>query len=530
MNSAHSARTVIAALVRAGISTFVLCPGSRSAPFAYALYEAERAGVIVLHVETDERVAGFVALGSGLAGRPAAVVTTSGTAVANLHPALEEAHRAGVALVAVTADRPHGMRGVGASQTTDQMAVLAGSVRAQFDLPTDMKTQQLRGIVLRAVRIATGEALEAAGPGPVQLNVGFEPPLVSEESWGTVAQDCAIEVPEAGEARTVVVAAPSHLAVDPADLAGVPVLAEPSSPLWGSASAIACHPILLRSELAKHIERVVVIGHPTLTRDVSALLARTDIDVVVADDVPIYTDVAGTARVVSLEKALALATWDARWLGQWQALARKAVAAIEEQAGEGLTFANVARSLDPAVPTLLGASSIIREVNLFAQVGRGHAFLANRGLAGIDGTMSTAIGMALVRGSMRVVVGDLTFIHDLGSLVHTAGQEGVNLDVVVIDDHGGSIFATLEHGGAPEPLYSRVFATAKEIDVEAYSRAVGAAFVRVGSLAELREALAAQAKGVRIVYVDLESHTAAQLKSGRGELQRVVENAISPQS
>ncbi|MGV9182115.1 2-succinyl-5-enolpyruvyl-6-hydroxy-3-cyclohexene-1-carboxylic-acid synthase [Arcanobacterium canis] len=526
MTSERAARTVISALVRAGVSMFVLCPGSRSAPLAYALYDAERAGVISLHVETDERVGAFVALGNALAGKPAAVVTTSGTAVANLHPALEEAHRAGAALIALTADRPHSMRGVGASQTTDQLAVLRGSVRAQFDLPSGMKDNSVRGIVTRAVRIASGVALEAAGPGPVQLNVGFEPPLVPSDSWQTVAQDCRPEMPLLGDAKTVVIAAPTHVRVDASDLAGVPVFAEPSSPLWGCGSAIACHPILLRSELAKEIERVVVIGHPTLTREVSSLLARDDIDIVVADDVPIYTDVAGVARVVSLAEALGTATWDMRWLAKWKAMARTAQNIVNAHAGEELSFANIARSLDPRVPTLLGASSIIREVNLFAPVGEGHSFMASRGLAGIDGTISTAIGMAMVRGCMRVVVGDLTFIHDLGALVHTAGQESVNLDVVVIDDHGGSIFATLEHGEAAQSLYSRVFATEKELDVHAYAQAVGVKYVNVESMAQLHEVLEGNPRGVRIVYVDLGVMPGAEIKASRRALQRDIEAAI----
>lgn len=528
MTSERVARTVISALVRAGVTTFILCPGSRSAPLAYALYDAERAGMLTLHVETDERVGAFVALGNALAGTVTAVVTTSGSAVANLHPALEEAHRAGAAVIALTADRPHSLRGVGASQTTDQLAVLRGSVRAQFDLPSGTKDNSLHGILTRAVRIATGVALESAGPGPVQLNIGFEPPLVPSTSWETVERDCREQSVQMEDAKTVVIAAPTHLRVEANDLAGVPVLAEPSSPLWGSASAIACHPILLRSQLAKHIERVVVIGHPTLTREVSQLLSRSDIDIVVADDVPTYTDVAGVARVLPLEQALGMATWDTHWLSQWKALARIAGGVLDARAGEELSFANIARSLDPRVPTLLGASSIIREVNLFAPVGEGHSFMANRGLAGIDGTISTAIGIAMVRGSARVVIGDLTFIHDLGSLVHTAGQERVNLDVVVIDDHGGSIFATLEHGQAPQQLYSRVFATAKEIDIRAYAHAVGVAFEKVENMSQLRSALARKPQGVRIVYIDLGSQPVQVLKSQRRALQEEIENSLPP--
>ncbi|WP_311590923.1 2-succinyl-5-enolpyruvyl-6-hydroxy-3-cyclohexene-1-carboxylic-acid synthase [Trueperella bernardiae] len=529
--STRMAREIVAELVRQGVRRFVLCPGSRSAPLAYALADAEAAGVVELHVETDERVAGFVALGSGLAGQVAAVVTTSGSAVANLHPAVEEARYAGVPLIVLAADRPHERRGVRASQTADHRGVLEGSVRFVAEIAADAPA--LRGQVVRAARAATRQA------GPVLINVAFREPLMPGGPWESVAEDCgragAGDLGEGGVGeglgagrRTVVVAGPSSrsnplYARELPDLGGVPILAEPSSELRGHPNAVAAHPLLLRTGLGERIERVVVLGHPTLTRDVSVLLSAGEVYAV--DEAVGYTDVAGIAEVVELADVPGLVAGSPDlWLAEWQEASHCAEVAIEEALAEaGMSTPAIARSLtESPVPTHLAASTIIREVNLYGRAPAGPLY-ANRGLAGIDGTMSTAIGTALATGQpTRVVVGDLAFIHDATSLVATARQAGPRLDVVVIDDHGGSLFSTLEYGAGPEETYDRVFRTEKRLDVEAFAQAVGAQYVRVREMAELREALAGQF-GVRIVHIDAgRVPMAAERAARQGLAERVL--------
>lgn len=529
--STRMAREIVAELVRQGVRRFVLCPGSRSAPLAYALADAEAAGVVELHVETDERVAGFVALGSGLSGQVAAVVTTSGSAVANLHPAVEEARYAGVPLIVLAADRPHERRGVRASQTADHRGVLEGSVRFVAEIAADAPA--LRGQVVRAARAATRQA------GPVLINVAFREPLMPGGPWESVAEDCgragAGDLGEGGVGeglgagrRTVVVAGPSSrsnplYARELPDLGGVPILAEPTSELRGHPNAVAAHPLLLRTGLGERIERVVVLGHPTLTRDVSVLLSAGEVYAV--DEAVGYTDVAGIAEVVELADVPGLVAGSPDlWLAEWQEASHCAEVAIEEALAEaGMSTPAIARSLtESPVPTHLAASTIIREVNLYGRAPAGPLY-ANRGLAGIDGTMSTAIGTALATGQpTRVVVGDLAFIHDATSLVATARQAGPRLDVVVIDDHGGSLFSTLEYGAGPEEAYDRVFRTEKRLDVEAFARAVGAQYVRVREMAELREALAGQF-GVRIVHIDAgRVPMAAERAARQGLAERVL--------
>ncbi|HLS48697.1 MAG TPA: thiamine pyrophosphate-binding protein, partial [Actinomycetaceae bacterium] len=165
-------------LVASGVHHVLLAPGSRSAPLAYALLSAARAGWLTLHVRIDERVAAFVALGIARAtGTPVAVATTSGTAVANLHPAVLEASHAGVPLVVISADRPHELRQTGANQTTDQVAIFGSACRWFADIPAgEVPPEGVRQDVTRAVAAARGERSRA--PGPVHLNVGLRDPLV----------------------------------------------------------------------------------------------------------------------------------------------------------------------------------------------------------------------------------------------------------------------------------------------------------------------------------------------------------------
>ncbi|MFC5369711.1 2-succinyl-5-enolpyruvyl-6-hydroxy-3-cyclohexene-1-carboxylic-acid synthase [Arcanobacterium bovis] len=539
ISSTVAAREAVATLVGAGVRTFVLCPGSRSAPLAIALAEAERAGAVRLHVETDERVAGFVALGFGTQNVPTAVVTTSGSAVANLHPAAEEALHAAVPILFLTADRPHDMRGVRASQTTDHLAVLGGSVLHSVDIPTDTPNlRALRNQLMRAVRVALGVGFAGGrGAGPVHINMAFREPLVERTPWESAKADCMTGSTETKthnanpeqEKRTVVVAGPSRVlaseerAQEFADSLGqIPVLAEPSSLLRALPQAVTAHPLLLSSELGKQIERVVVIGHPTLTREVAALLANEAVEVIVVDDQPTYTDVSGnSARVVDLVDLPAWLSIDIPWYQEWQRASIKARRYLHN-AQPQMDFPTVARAISSSdVTTMLGASSIIREVNLYADC-PGKVFAANRGLAGIDGTVSTSLGIALASHEpVRVVVGDLTFIHDLGALVRTCGQsESVDLQVVVVDDAGGSLFATLEYGAGEVTTFDRVFRAAKELDFAAFAQAVGehVSFRRAsGNPASLAAEMDAFAGGIEVFVVELGREEMSEMRAKRLE-------------
>ncbi|WP_447643778.1 thiamine pyrophosphate-binding protein [Nocardioides zeae] len=289
------ARGVVAALLRAGITEVVLAPGSRNAPLAFAVWDAARAGRLRLHTRIDERTAGFLALGLTRVGARAAVVCTSGTAVANLHPAVLEAAHSGVPLVVVSADRPASLRGTGASQTTDQVRMF-GDAAAFVDLAAEAELAALDALLAPA----------AGSPGPLQLNVQLSGTLVPVEPWpdsqipvaavpdgpriaGSRAADVyrarlaegSAHVLPAGP-RTVVVAGddagpPARIL---AEAAGWPLLAEPSSGARTGPNALRCYRLLLDTELGAQVERVVVVGHPTLSRPITRLVERADVEVV----------------------------------------------------------------------------------------------------------------------------------------------------------------------------------------------------------------------------------------------------------
>ncbi len=555
--SIELARTLVRELVAAGVRHAVLSPGSRSAPLAYALAEAHHAGWLRLTVRLDERGAGFVALGLARAcAAPVAVVTTSGTAVANLHPAVLEASHSGDPLVVVSADRPHEWRGTGANQTTDQVGIFASAPRFAADVPAGFRPAAVRGLVTRAIAAATGAL--TADPGPVHLNVGLVEPLVpqytasrSPEALQQLEQllvadwirpglpdpvDVARARPTAvelgGGVRTLLVAgdrAGEHWYAA-AERAGWPVLAEPSS---GARlpGAITHYRDLLAAGLAEDAERVVVVGHPTLSRPVSQLLARTDLEVVVVAGHR-WTDVAGVAsRVLPDLRAPEATESDRGWWERW----RRADAALAEsvRGDDLLTDAERAALLvwEADVPTLvLGSSNAVRAVDGVAP-GRseGTLVVANRGLAGIDGTIATATGLALGTGlPVRALVGDLTFLHDATSLLRGRLEGEVDLQVVVLNDAGGAIFETLEPGalGRADTMaratFERLFATPQQADLAALAAGLDASHVAVDGRTEegreeLREVLARPITGRSVVEVRLGREGLADVVAARRE-------------
>ena len=582
--AATTARAVLSALVGAGVRRIVLAPGSRSAPFVPVLADAEAAGLISVRVVLDERSAGFIALGMARAGlrrqrtAPAAVITTSGTAVANLHPAVVEADAAGVPLLLVTADRPHELVGTGANQTTGQTGLFTAAARAVIDLPADLPrdlgaeaaTLAIGGRVRRAVEAACGRL--SRDPGPAQDNVRFRPPLAWARTRAAEARPPARPAAEPAVTRGGTMCGSARPAAEPeppapappaggpaqaprrsrdggrglvvvgdttddlgrlgralAEHLGWPLLAEPTSGARGGPQALIRYAELLSTpagaELSGRARRVLVLGHPTLTRAVAALLARGDLPIDVVTTTARWTDVAGTAVSVHLvgpgerdapgiAAALGLEPAPASWTAAWRRAVDRLPGLPEE--GEALTpdgaVLAVYASCDPAragsAPDLvLGSSMTIRRLDRLAPPARGPAPapIANRGLAGIDGTLATALGAALAQGrgaGVRAVVGDLAFLHDAMSLGRGRHEAEPDLQVVVIDDAGGAIFSTLEYPAVTEPqVFDRYFTTPQSADVAGLARALGARVHRPRTMSELRHVLAGPVRGLSVVHV-----------------------------
>lgn len=505
MSATAVCRALVQDLLDAGAREAVVAPGSRSGPLAIALADADRAGALRLHVRVDERTAGFLALGLAKASRSwVAVVTTSGTAAANLHPALLEARHARVRLLAVTADRPGRLRGTGANQTTDQIGLFPGV--AFGDDPAGVA------------------GLLAEAGGPAHLNLELDEPLVEAGDWSPdvrpTPERAAPSVPSDGpelelQPNAVVVAGDDSgpRARLFAEQAGLPLLAEPSSGARNGPNALVAYRLLLDlAPLAADIDQVVVFGHPTLSRPVTSLLGRTDIDVVVpAADLRGFPHPPGHARLVDPRVAPA-STAAPDWLDGWRTADATASTAIDEIVSRDASAVPlaVAGAVNAAVPPqgllVVGSSNPVRDLDLVARpytVGERRLVLANRGLSGIDGTLSTAVGAALGRPSRRALayVGDLTFLHDANALLIGPGEPRPDLTVVVASDDGGSIFATLEQGG-PEfaAVFERVYATPTGADLGRLCDAYGVAHRRL-SAADLPAALEEDVTGIRVLEV-----------------------------
>ncbi|TQN41280.1 2-succinyl-5-enolpyruvyl-6-hydroxy-3-cyclohexene-1-carboxylate synthase [Blastococcus colisei] len=546
MNPATAfARVLVDELVRGGVTDAVLAPGSRSAPVALALAAAERDDRLRLHVRIDERTAAFLALGLARAsGRPVPVLTTSGTAAAHLHAAVLEADAGGVPLLALTADRPPELRATGANQTIEQAALYGGAVRWAADVGVPEvgreaeQNRYWRSLVAKALLTAAGAL--SGDPGPVHLNLALREPLLPDDDgeltgrwagrpdgapWTAAGPPASTERrASSGPSRTLVVAgdcAPAlgRAAAELADACRWPVIGEPSSGTWSSEGVVRGGALLLGVPgwLDRHRpERVLVVGRPTLSRPVSALLADPAIRVETVAAAPRWADAARSSGHVSTGLPVAGGAIAEGWRASWSSAAAAVGSSVDVVLDEapGLTAARLARDVVAALPSgallVLGSSTPVRDVDRLAVPRADLTVLANRGVAGIDGTISTSVGAASVHeGPAFALMGDLTFLHDLTGMLLGEGEPAPDLTVVVPDNDGGGIFAQLEPGEDRHARdYRRVFGTPHGRDLVAVAQALGWAATRVSSADELPAALALGGPRVVVVRTDQRAEAA----------------------
>lgn len=576
-----AAAALLAGLVARGVRHIVVSPGSRSQALALVAAEMERAGLVELHVRIDERVAGFTALGIGReTGMPAVVVCTSGTAVANLVPAALEAHHAGVPLLLLTADRPPELRGVGANQTTRQPGLFRSAARYEADLAVPEavdhlgdgeQTVALDQVAAEALAASLGEGARAAGP--VHLNVPFREPLAgAAPSWlGARAASRAVEAapvdaadvsgalyqggggigvadvaPET-EAAHAVAAGPRTIVVAGADAGpaaeqfahdgGFPLVAEiVSGARFGRHVVHGYRALLSDPALGGRVERVVVFGRPTLSREVTRLLSRDDVEVVAVRGPGEPVNLNGTTLAVDAVRATGAA--DRAWLGEWMRASRDAAVDLSPPAPDadglasvvpserlGAINAEVAVSRAPVDRAALvdalwratwphdrlvfGSSRIVRVADELLG-GKKLTVHSNRGLAGIDGTIATATGVALASqvderpGVTRLLLGDLAFLHDMGALLLPPGEQEPRLQVVVGNDGGGTIFDGLEVASvAGDDAMTRVQYTPQNARLEQLALAFGWEYHRCTTRVALDQVLTAPSGGRQLIEVPL---------------------------
>ncbi|PJK20271.1 2-succinyl-5-enolpyruvyl-6-hydroxy-3-cyclohexene-1-carboxylic-acid synthase [Mycobacterium goodii] len=525
--STTQARVVVDELIRGGVRDVVLCPGSRNAPLAFALSDADRAGRIRLHVRIDERTAGYLAIGLAVAERaPVCVAMTSGTAVANLGPAVVEANYARVPLIVLSANRPYEMLGTGANQTFEQLGYFGTQVRAAISLglapdltgpnAADIETlnAQWRSATCRVLVAATGA--RSANAGPVQFDIPLREPLVpdpTEPAAGTIPAgradgrswthtppvtfDQPLDIDLTPD--TVVIA--GHGAGAHPNLAELPTVAEPTAP----PAANPLHPLALR---LAHPKQVIMLGRPTLHRPVSALLADPSVPVYALTTGPRWPDVSGNSQATGT-RAVTSGTPNPAWLRKCAELNDHAVTAVRQQlAAHPMTTglhvaAAVADALRPGDQLVLGASNPVRDAALVGLRPHGIKVRSNRGVAGIDGTVSTAIGAALAHDGRTVaLIGDLTFVHDSsGLLIGPTEPTPRSLTVVVSNDNGGGIFELLEQGDPRfSDVSSRVFGTPHDVNIGALCRAYHVDYHQI-EVDALGAALEEPFQGMRVLEV-----------------------------
>ena len=528
--SPRVAASIVEELIASGVHDVVLAPGSRSAPLALALADAERQGAVRLHVRIDERSAAYLALGLARgSGSPVAVVTTSGTAAVNLHPAIVEAAYAGVPLVAVTADRPGALRGSGANQTIDQRELYGSDVVTWIDLE-GLEDPAVREAVARTLDLAVAER-----SGPVHLNVPFTEPLVSvgDHAIGAVSararerraprprpslDSLLPEGVDASRGLLIVGDFDDHQARDDAaqlaQALGWPVISEPSGNLSSHPQALRHGPMLLgsASDLGLAPDVVVTVGRVGLHRSVSAVIrsARAHIAVDVPPRLgrvdPLRTAHAVIDAVPLADAGVSDPAWSARWDAIDDAAAAVVAGALDV---DSLTGPSVARTVAQHAGAddllVIGPSWPVRHVSSYAGAVQATC-IGNRGTSGIDGVVSTAWGAAVAHAdahpaaSTYALIGDLTALYDRNGLLAPESEPRPRLDYVVVDNDGGGIFSSLEQG-APDFAsdFERVFGTPHGGDLARLLAAPGIEVISVGTIADLRKVLSDGAAGVRVI-------------------------------
>ncbi len=579
------AAALLLELARLGVRDLVVAPGSRSQAFALVAAALDRAGGIRLRVRVDERSAGFLALGLAReSGAPAAVVTTSGTAVANLHPAVLEAHHSGVPLIVITADRPEELHGIGANQTTEHVGMFGEAVRRTWDVgaPTGEpgEAEAARTIAGEVVAAARG-AHSVLAAGPVHLNVAFAEPLSSaweppisfaEPSTGgasrvetapalTARRDEGAGVLRArvlrAGARTAVIAGAGAgpRAEELARELGAVLFAEVvSGAHFGPNLVIPYREVIRDPAFLDGLERIVVLGRPTLSREVPWLIERSasaGVEIVAvrgpgAEDYNPGHAVADVVDQVVVEGELD-ATAARSWFGPWVGTSRAHLAQTEDVSPEVFAGARekawheldavrqpvtrrtlveaVWRASWPHDRLVVASSRLVRVLDAWAP-GKAIPVHANRGLAGIDGNASTAIGVALaqqsvpergeaadgpgassraagaVTGVTRLLTGDLAFLHDVGGLAFGVGEERPRILVIVGNYGGGTIIDGLEVAALAGADFDRVILASQTASIEGLARAYGWDYRRVETRGELDPALST-CTGPTVVEVPL---------------------------
>jgi 2-succinyl-5-enolpyruvyl-6-hydroxy-3-cyclohexene-1-carboxylate synthase len=504
MNSSTTlARAIVRQILESGIKDVVISPGSRNAPLSIAFYQASAKGLINLHTRIDERTAAFFALGIAKASkRPVPIVCTSGTAVANYHPAILEASHSNQPLLVMTADRPAELRRTGSNQTTEQARIFGKAVRYFADVsgaayPMELPFNSLKSGPVH-LNIQFIEPLSPDDDSDWLASVGSKPPHeLNRKNPGTLYTKSTRGILVIGHDR-------GGLELDAvktfAESLGWPVIAEDPLSFPGAIShaSIFLTSPSITEELSP--DTVVVIGRTTLSRPINRIinLARKTI-VIDPRMLTVDTDRHADQKFTALP-IVEFAGFDPEYSQRWKKYAERASKLVSELST--WSEATVARDISASLPNgstlFISSSRPIRDIEGFASPRTGVETYANRGLAGIDGNISTALGIASQRSSAVAVLGDLSFLHDITGLIH---HENINLKIVVINNNGGGIFSTLSHRGVEG--FEEVFGTPHNLDLIKIADAFGLSTTTVTNQAQLKAEISKPVQGLSLVVVEV---------------------------
>jgi 2-succinyl-5-enolpyruvyl-6-hydroxy-3-cyclohexene-1-carboxylate synthase len=509
MNQAtRLARVIVRQIIEAGITDAVISPGSRNAPLSLALVTAQDLGLIKLHIRIDERTAAFYALGLAKAtNRPVPVICTSGTAVANYHPAVLEASHSNIPLFVITADRPAELRRTGANQTTEQARIFGKAVRYFSDISGAVYPLEL--------------PLNALNTGPVHLNVQFEEPLVGDADT-TWLNEIKVNPPrkfdrkKAGtlaskSTRGLLVIGHDRGGLSESDVAkfadqlGWPIISE--DPLTFSGANAHASLFLTSTTIAKDLapDTVIVIGRTTLSRSINALIKLARATFVIDPRIATVDSDRMAEKKFTEIPELYTATADPEWLAKWAKYSERTAKVVNEIStwSEPLIAREISENLPDGAALFISSSRPIRDIEAFGAARSGVKTFANRGLAGIDGNISTALGIATAHARTFAVLGDLAFLHDITGLIY---REEINLRIFVINNDGGGIFSTLPQRGTNG--FEQVFGTPHGLDPAAIAQAMGVDAKRISTVDQLRDEIKKPVTGLSVVVCDVPNRDA----------------------
>jgi 2-succinyl-5-enolpyruvyl-6-hydroxy-3-cyclohexene-1-carboxylate synthase len=528
--SVQTAELVVQQLVNTGVEFVALAPGSRNGPISLALVAAEKQGLLSVHVRIDERSASFLALGAAIrTGKPTAVLTTSGTAVANVFPAIVEAKYAGIPFIVLTADRPASVQGTGANQVIVQREIFGNYVSRSIEIASDSLTIETTS-AREAIRDRINSVLSAAtrNRSPVHLNIGLAEPLVP-------VSDFLFEHQKNLQSETVIT--PENISTEFLTRKGLivaggtnieylnyaqqlgealdwPVIVEP--PHIGVGTGMVSHPSTLLSLNSTNLkpEVVLTVGRVGLSRQVNELVKKGSL--IISCAVPnILTNSPAKQRISGLFRIPAKQNNKA-WKQVWDAAGKSAHEVVQKVLNENkeISALHVIDSLMKNLPSdshlHLASSLTARDFELLNSAELNSPFSLgqvsvsmNRGVNGIDGVAATAMGAALSSKSPTyAVLGDIAALHDLSSFAIPSLEVKPDITFVITDNNGGAIFSLLEQSEVKD--FERVFGTPTDIDLLEVFKSLGAEVKLVSKISELEQNLGST-KGIKVLVVKINS-------------------------